>query len=226
MNLELLNAPFAPEDVEWRVQQKSKDARKPWAMALAYIDNRAIMERLDAVCGKAGWQTRATQLDSGGFLVEIGIKVGDIWVWKGDVSDSTDVEAIKGGYSGAMKRAGAQWGIGRYLYNLDTTFVDLKQKGNGVRGDYSLKIGDTFFVWNKPKLPSWAMPSASVKTNLPKDVEEIAESFGGETLLPLEDEDLNKAIDFVVKNGQSGLDSISKKYYISPQQIEILQEYI
>ncbi|EPF6937558.1 Rad52/Rad22 family DNA repair protein, partial [Salmonella enterica subsp. enterica serovar Typhimurium] len=43
MNLDLLDEPFAAEDIEWRIQQsgKTRDG-KLWAMVLAYVTNRAI----------------------------------------------------------------------------------------------------------------------------------------------------------------------------------------
>ncbi|EAV6548469.1 recombinase, partial [Salmonella enterica] len=52
MNLDQLDEPFAAEDIEWRIQQsgKTRDG-KVWAMVLAYVTNRAIMKRLDDVCG-------------------------------------------------------------------------------------------------------------------------------------------------------------------------------
>ncbi|ELN7608627.1 recombinase, partial [Salmonella enterica] len=51
MDLNKFDAPFNPEDIEWRIQQsgKTRDG-KVWAMVLAYVTNRAIMKRLDDVC--------------------------------------------------------------------------------------------------------------------------------------------------------------------------------
>lgn len=56
MNLDELDAPFASEDIEWRIQQAGKNNNGIWAKVLAYVTNRAIMKRLDEVCGKAGWR--------------------------------------------------------------------------------------------------------------------------------------------------------------------------
>ena len=39
-----LNEPFPVEDIEWRIQQSGDKNGKPWAMVLAYVTNRAIME--------------------------------------------------------------------------------------------------------------------------------------------------------------------------------------
>ena len=51
------------------------------------------------------------------------------WVWREDGADNTEVEAVKGGLSNAMKRAGAALGIGRYLYDLPQQWVPLNDKG-------------------------------------------------------------------------------------------------
>ena len=44
-----LRAPFAPEEIEWRVGATTKDKAK--GMALAFVTNRAIQNRLDEVFG-------------------------------------------------------------------------------------------------------------------------------------------------------------------------------
>jgi len=55
------------------------------------------------------------------------------WIAKENGSPETDIESFKGGISGAFKRvASSGYGIGRYLYELDTTFAECsmtKQKG-------------------------------------------------------------------------------------------------
>lgn len=111
--------------MEWKPQSVTKD--KTRALAVAYVTNRAIMERLDAVCGPGGWQNifAPTPNDPKGASIACGIsiKVGDEWVTKWDAAENTAVEPIKGGYSASMKRAASQWGIGRYLYNLESAWV-------------------------------------------------------------------------------------------------------
>src|SRR5205085_3658412 len=51
-----LREPFAAEDIEWRVQTAGEKNGRPWARVLAYVTNRAIMDRLDEVVGPADWQ--------------------------------------------------------------------------------------------------------------------------------------------------------------------------
>ncbi len=185
MNLDQLDAPFPPEDIEWRIQQSGKTRdNKVWAMVLAYVTNRAIMKRLDEVCGKANWRNEYRDIpNNGGVECGLSIKVDGEWITKWDAAEQTQVEAVKGGRSGAMKRAAVQWGIGRYLYNLEEGFaqasVDKKQGWNRAK----LK-DNTQFYWLPPSLPSWALPpshepkkaSPAVNDNH-VDVEQVLKDF-------------------------------------------------
>jgi hypothetical protein len=121
-----LVAPFPPAAVSWRVGSTNQDKTK--GMALAYIDARDVMERLDAVCGPAGWQ-RSYPHAGAKTVCRISIKVGEEWIGKEDGAGDSDVEAEKGALSDAFKRAAVSWGIGRYLYSLGSPWVAIEQKG-------------------------------------------------------------------------------------------------
>ena len=54
-DLQMLASPFPKEDVHWRAQTVTRDGSK--ALALAYLDARDVMVRLDEVCGADGWQS-------------------------------------------------------------------------------------------------------------------------------------------------------------------------
>ena len=124
---EQLASPFDPSEVDWRVGSTTKDKAK--GMALCYVDARTVMDRLDTVCGPAGWQNRYV-LNGTKTVCEIGIKCDGEWVWKSDGAGDSDIEAEKGALSDAFKRAAVRWGIGRYLYNLKSPWVALKAFGN------------------------------------------------------------------------------------------------
>lgn len=153
-----------PKYIQWRIGNKSKDKTK--GTALAYLDNRAVQVRLDECVGVGNWRVFFTPFDMGvaskldkfgsatdlkGFLCTIEVDVLDeegnkITITRQDGADCTDFESIKGGISGAMKRAGVQFGIGRYLYDLPTVWVDLDSYGN----------------FDDPMLPDWAIPEGAV----------------------------------------------------------------
>ena len=109
---EQLSAPFSPERVSWRVGFTNAD--KTRGLALAYIDARDVMDRLDAACGPPGWSRRYTHAERR-CVCEVGLKLAGEWAWKADGAGDTDYEADKGALSGAFKRAAVNWGIGRYL---------------------------------------------------------------------------------------------------------------
>ena len=131
IDLTKLADPFPLEDIEWRVSRSGRGGNGIFCMTLAYITARAIQKRLDDVCGPENWRNEEPRmLDVNGktaFAVGISIRIGEEWVTKWDVADPTNIEPAKGGFSGAMKRAGAHWGIGRYLYYLDETFAEAFQ---------------------------------------------------------------------------------------------------
>lgn len=137
IDFEALKAPFPPDRISWRVGSTNKEKTK--GMALAYIDARDVMERLDQVCTPAGWQN-AYPHAQGKTVCAIGIKADETtWVWKSDGAGDTDFEADKGALSDAFKRAAVRWGIGRYLYDLSAPWVDIEAFGNPSKPSYRIK---------------------------------------------------------------------------------------
>lgn len=124
---EQLRAEFPRNAISWRAQSLNKEGTA--AMALAYIDARDVMNRLDDVLGPDGWQCRYPHAN-GKTVCEIGIRVGEEWIWKADGAGDSDIEAEKGALSDAFKRAAVRWGIGRYLYDLDSPWVDCEHYTN------------------------------------------------------------------------------------------------
>ncbi len=126
-----LAMPFAPEDLEWRLQ-KVVEARE-LGIAVPYVTNRAIMSRLDDVVGPENWYNEFKPWHGAGGkdaqLCGISIRFGDGWITKWDGAEDSDIEPVKGGLSDSMKRAAVQWGIGRVLYNMDVVFVDVEKRG-------------------------------------------------------------------------------------------------
>ena len=162
--LRLLSRPFAPIDIEWRIQQAGFSQRGPWARVLAYVTNRAIMNRLDEIVGPSYWKNEYTQLSDHSMLCGISIKVindiEDEWITKWDGADNTQIEATKGGLSNAMKRAAVQWGIGRYLYQLDENWAKFSEHGHFT---WYCKEKRQSFKWDAPALPDWALPKGGLK---------------------------------------------------------------
>src|SRR3712207_6495072 len=108
MDLLKLQEPFPAEDIEWRIGRAGyTKTGKLYGTCLAYLTNRAIMNRLDEVCGPQNWRNEYREWTVGGksgVLCGISIKIHDEWVTKWDGAENTDIESIKGGLSDAMKR--------------------------------------------------------------------------------------------------------------------------
>lgn len=128
-----LARPFAPEDLEWRIQVTTQDKSK--GLAVPYVTNRAIQDRLDDVVGPENWRNDYKPWHSankkGAQLCGISVYLEDRkeWLTKWDGAEDTDVEPVKGGLSDSMKRAAVQFGIGRVLYKMNPVWVFIEQKG-------------------------------------------------------------------------------------------------
>lgn len=149
MNISDLSKPFPQDAVHWRVQGTPIERNGKWsAMALAYIDARDVMDRLDEVCGPENWQTEYHETAKGRLICRLSIRAGDEWVTKSDGAGDTDVEGEKGAISDALKRAAVSWGIGRYLYRLSSPWVECEVKQSNGKTYWKAWIGDP---WAKVK---------------------------------------------------------------------------
>lgn len=152
MLLGRLAAPFAAEDLEWRLQAAYED--KLQGIAVPYVTNRAIQNRLDEVMGPDRWHNEFKPWHSAGRkesqLCGISLYFEERgWVTKWDGAEDSDIEPVKGGLSDSMKRAANQWGIGRVLYSMDPVWVRVEKKGRSFdikpseRGKLDAKYLDT-----------------------------------------------------------------------------------
>ena len=132
-----LKAPFPADQISWRPGKVSKDNKK--GLALAYIDARDVMDRLDEVVGE--WQDSYEEI-AGRLVCKITIN----GITRTDGAGDTAIEGEKGGLSDAFKRAAVKWGIGRYLYRLPAQWVELDQYKQFKR---------------IPSLPKWALPESN-----------------------------------------------------------------
>lgn len=188
-----LAEPFPPDDIEWRISRAGMGKKGIYCHVLAYITARAIQQRLDEVCGPANWRNEPPQvIQLQGNIVAmtggISIKVGGEWITKWDVAEPTNIEPAKGGFSGAMKRAGAQWGIGRYLYYLDEAFAEVSEEGSKGWVYSTLKTdeGKRIYYWKPPLLPSWALPKEPEHEITESELNELKRAWKGKFSVDLQ----------------------------------------
>jgi hypothetical protein len=135
--------PFPEHEVEWRANKITKSRR---CQLLAYVTSRAVQRRLDDVVGPANWQS-IPHVTEHGVVCHLSIRVNGEWVTKADGAQPTSVEPFKGAISDALKRSAVLWGIGRYLYDLPDTWVDiLDKRPDGPHIDVRVGDGDWGYV--------------------------------------------------------------------------------
>jgi hypothetical protein len=146
-----LSEPFNPTTIHWKPQAVSGNR----ALAIAYIDARTVMDRLDETVGPHGWQNELEFHENGTVLCRLRILINGEWLVKADVGGPSEQpdegDRCKAAASDSLKRAAVLWGIGRYIYRLPTQWCDWDAKAKR-------------FV-KAPQLPGWAMPrKASLQT--------------------------------------------------------------
>ena len=163
-----LKEPFEPHEIRWK-PQAIKNNR---ALAIAYLDARAVMDRLDDVFGVGEWSTSYRPTD-GGIICALSARVLGEWVTHEDVGGFSEQDdegdRTKAAFSDGLKRAAIHFGIGRYVYRLPHQWVDWN-------------VDKKQFV-QTPQLPAFALPKSAKQTTAkpaPKQFEDAAlvDQFG------------------------------------------------
>jgi hypothetical protein len=153
-----LEMPFDPSVIEWRVTNtcKGKVNGSLRGQVIPYADQRAYIDRLNALFSPAGWTRKYSVYTSANFQRErdqkttakvfvtcdltifgIGSHSATGEEWTDDENAGCAAEAQ------AFKRAACCFGLGRYLYHFTGTWVDLDERKRPKM---------------KPKLAGWATP--------------------------------------------------------------------
>lgn len=115
-------------DIRWRVSNTWDKGNVKWGMLVGYIDSRTAMEALDAL--DPNWSSKMEPIALGG---ESGIRCTLIvnGVAREDVGVVSNIDALKGAFSDALKRAAVHFGIGRELYELPKIAVECEVGATG-----------------------------------------------------------------------------------------------
>jgi hypothetical protein len=143
-----LAAPFHPDLVQWKAQTAVNDKGK--ALAVAYLDARDIMDRLDEVLGPVNWQANYEIQDN---TVMCSIHFRNLgseekeWLHRHGMCGMDEDAGGEGGTATvAFKRAVVQLGVGRYLYKVKGNWVDAEKRGKNT------------YLKGTPKLPAAMLP--------------------------------------------------------------------
>jgi hypothetical protein len=142
-----LFAVFDPNEVQWKPQTVKGDR----ALAVAYIDARSVMDRLDDVVGPDNWSDEYEMLVDGSVMCKLQVRFGSDWILKMDVGSPSEQpdsgDRLKAAFSDALKRAAVKFGIARYLYALPMQWL--------AYDPHKRQFAE------QPKMPKWALPTAS-----------------------------------------------------------------
>lgn len=175
-----LAAEFPRDAIHWRAQTLTSDGTK--ALALAYLDARDVMDRLDEVCTPGGWRNSVTETPKGRLIATIEIKVDGEWVGKTDGAGDTAVEGEKGGISDSLKRAAVLWGIGRYLYRLPNVWAPCTFNEKSGKKYWKAWVGSP---WDHVRAPAAAAATQSRSAPLETTARMIAAINGAADLKSL-----------------------------------------
>ena len=153
-----LENPFDPGEIKWRVTNTTSDRRR--GQVIAYADPRAYTDRLNALFTVRGWTREyAVQVIqnferkergngestiSGKIVVTCKLTIDGLGSHSGLGEEWADNEnAGTSAEAQAFKRACSCFGLGRYLYDLGGSWVDLDERKQPL---------------SRPRLPDWALP--------------------------------------------------------------------
>jgi hypothetical protein len=139
-----LKRPFHERAISWRAgatNAKKNNNVATKCIALAYIDARDVMQRLDDVFGM-NWQVRYSHAENK-TICELSVLIDNNWITRANGAGDSDIEAEKGAISDAFKRAAVMFGVGRYLYELPNDWVECDEWKH---------------IKKPPQLPHWATP--------------------------------------------------------------------
>ncbi|MED1637939.1 Rad52/Rad22 family DNA repair protein [Bacillus thuringiensis] len=134
--MESLQAEFPFEQLGWKVTNTFESQGRFFAYVAPFVDARAIQDRFDEVFGIDNWQVSYEKWGEKATKCTISVFLNERWISKEDGSEESDYSSVKGGFSNSLKRAAVLWGVGRYLYNIKPTKVELSTRSNGPNSIY------------------------------------------------------------------------------------------
>lgn len=157
-----LAEPFHSSEIKWRVTHTTQDGSR--GAVIAFADPRAYTDRLNQLFTPSGWTRnydvttvssvtrikRDKVIQTGKVLVTCTLTIARLGTHTGSGEQWADEQnAMTAAEAQSFKRASSCFGLGRYLYNLTETWVDLDGRGKPTR---------------LPALPNWALPNANSAT--------------------------------------------------------------
>jgi hypothetical protein len=134
-----LEAPFATEEIKWRITHTTRDGKK--GAVLPYVDQRAYTDRLNRVLTPSGWtreyvvttvsnicrmKDKDRTIQTGKVLVTCIVTIPGVGTHTGSGEEWADNDnAMTSAEAQAFKRGCSCFGLGRYFYDFEEQWVEL-----------------------------------------------------------------------------------------------------
>ena len=119
---ELLQAKFDDADLKSYTKRWTKNGEQKQAGPFTYVEDEAVMDRLDVVLGFGGWQvTEATPVSDTCVRLTINAKDPATGAWTsytdfGYATNADSAEPLKEAWTDAFRRTARLLGVARYVY--------------------------------------------------------------------------------------------------------------
>jgi hypothetical protein len=138
-----LTRPFEPQHITWKpgVIKENK------CMALAFADLRAYQDRLDEVCG-LDWCIEYQPWGDGRIIARL--TIGSVTRCSTGEMDGQDEKNGMGGTvaeAQAFKRAASMFGLGRYLYDLPSVWIDYDAQKRRITEAGQAELDSRYKAW-------------------------------------------------------------------------------
>lgn len=185
----IVKRPFDFSEIEVKAQSVARD--KAQALAVPYFNARAVMDRLDEAFGPGNWWTEKPETihfgQAAGFTVGLSVRytsddgetrTNTFW----EVAEASDIEPIKGAFSGALKRCFSTLG-NRTLYSIKLGWFECEKSDAGkfqkwthqtlqlMRTKYEKQINDQFPRGDKNKIPAGKPNEVKAPANVSLEVQ-------------------------------------------------------
>jgi hypothetical protein len=148
--LSRLAEPFEPKDVTWKLGAVKGDR----VLAMPYADLRAYMNRLDEACG-TDWSVIYEPWGDDRIICRLTI-AGITRSSTGETTNESERSEIGGtvAEAQAFKRACAMFGLGRYLYELPTIWVEYDVQRKRISETGQKELDSRYATWYAKKRAS------------------------------------------------------------------------
>ena len=183
-----LSLPFAPSEIQW----KPGNAKGDRCLAMPFADVRAYQDRLDAVCG-LDWHIEYQPWGEGRIIARLTI-AGTTRASTGEMNAQDEKNGMGGtvAEAQALKRAAAQFGLGRYLYDLPSVWVTYDAQARKISREGQNELETRYKSWYSKRIAQLAAgtETAQNRPQTPATVTNDLEStetqpqahiFGGES---------------------------------------------